>query len=82
MTSLVHHAPRLGRPVAPKVRPEVVVATAGRKVHVALVTAAVLAFLIAAVLVLSVAGAAIDTGGRIPHPAPLPAPAGQSVAGS
>ena len=83
MTSRTHRAPRLGRPVAPNVRPHVVVKTPDRHPHVALVTAAVLACLIAAVLVLFIAAAAIDTGGRIPHPTPLPAPTGQSpLAGS
>ncbi len=77
MTSLVHHTPRLRRPAPPQARPHVV-ATAGRHLHVALVTAAVLACLIAAAMLLSAAFVAIDTGGRIPHPVPT----GQSLAGS
>ena len=47
-----------------------------------MVTVAVVACLVAALIVLVAAYADIDSGGRVPHPVPLPAPTGQSLAGS
>ncbi len=81
MTSLVHH-PRFEAPAAPMVRPDLVVVSARGHLRVAVVVTLVMACLVAGAIVLFAALATIDTGGRIPHPLPLPAPTGQSVGGS
>ena len=47
-----------------------------------MVTVAVVACLVAGLILLVAAYSDIDTAGRVPHPVPLPAPTGQSLAGS
>ena len=47
-----------------------------------MVAVAVVACLVAGLISLVAAYADIDTGGRVPHPVPLPAPTGQSLAGN
>ena len=83
MTSLVHHhasrlrlgaAPRSPRAVEPR-------RSAGRR-EAATVTVAAVACLVAGLVWLVVVYADIETGGRVPHPVPLPAPTGQSLAGN
>ena len=82
MTSLVHHVPRFGLGAAPRPGRDVGVGRAGSQLVVALVMAAVMACLVAGAILLVAAFAGIDAGGRVPHPVPLPAPTGQSLAGS
>ncbi|EAQ00253.1 hypothetical protein JNB_08779 [Janibacter sp. HTCC2649] len=83
MTSLVNH-PRFPVRAAPTVRPDRVVGRARRQLRVTVVITLVMTCLVAGaiVLVAVLALATIDTGGRVPHPLPLPAPTGQSVGGS
>ena len=75
MTSLAHRHP----PVAwSRAHRSATAAVAGGHHAGALALVVVLAVLLALV-VLAVTG--IDTGGRLPHPQPLPAPTGVSVGG-
>lgn len=50
--------------------------------RVALVTVAVVACLLAGTILTIAAITGIDTRGRLPHPVPLPAPTGRSLAGN
>ncbi len=45
-------------------------------------TVAVVACLVAGLILLVAAYPGNDTAGRVPHPVPLPAPTGQSLAGN
>jgi hypothetical protein len=80
MTSLAHHAPRLGINAAPATGRNLVVVKAGGHPWVAVAIVAVVACLLAGAILTLAAG--IDTHGRIPHPVPLPAPTSRAIAGS
>jgi hypothetical protein len=76
MTSLAHRHPPV--PWARAHRSAAAAAAAGGHYAGALALVVVLVVLLA-LAVLAVTG--IDTGGRLPHPQPLPAPTGVSVRG-
>jgi hypothetical protein len=85
MTSLVHHVPRFGRRPAPGARCDLVVVRARGHLRVGFVTVAVVVCLLVGAMLTVAAVAAvagIDAHGRIPHPEPLPAPTGRSLAGN
>jgi hypothetical protein len=77
MTSVAHAAPVIPRSATPGPRS---LAVAGSRVVLRLCLGAVLAVLVLAIVVLAIAN--IDTGGRLPHPRPLPAPSAPAFGGS
>jgi len=82
MTSLVHHVPRLRLIPTPATGRGLAAVKARGHLRVAVAIVAVVACLVAVTLLTVAAVAGIDTQGRIPHPAPLPAPTGHASAGS
>ena len=82
MTSLVHHVPRRGHQSTGATGRDLVVVRASAHLRSTAVTLVVVACLLAGAVLTTAAIANIDTHGRTPHPVPLPAPTGQSLAGS
>ena len=83
MTSVVHHhAFRLGVGAAPRSRHVLEAQRGAGRRRAAMATVAVVACLVAGLILLVAAHSDIDTGGSVPHPVPLPAPTGQSLAGN
>ena len=83
MTSMVHpDAPRLGLGAAPGWRRALQAQRRAGRRGPLMATVAVVACLVAGLILLVAAYPGNDTAGRVPHPVPLPAPTGQSLAGN
>lgn len=81
MTSLAHHAPTPGRSSALSTRtPSKLAHATGCQTAALLVIMLLLGVVLLGLVTLAIDG--IDTGGRLPHPTPLPSPSWPSLSGS